>query len=490
MKSDTNYNSSVLHELLRVGESEWVEFKHNKIRDDDLGEYISALSNSAALHQKAKAYIVWGIRDSDHEIIGTTFSPHEAKVGNQELESWLLNLLSPRIHFRFHLLSTDRATIVLLEITPASHTPVKFKNEEYIRVGSYKKKLKDYPETERQLWRILDKETFEEGIAKENISSDAVVNHLNYPIYFELLDLPLPTDKKAIIKALESDNLIVKAESGLWNITNLGAVLFAKNLQDFNKLQRKSVRVIFYKGVNRIETLREQEGKKGYATGFEGLIEFIINNTPQNEVMGQALRKTVPMFPELAVRELVANALIHQDFNSTGTNPMIEIFTDRIEITNPGLPLIETRRFLDSPPKSRNEKLASLMRRVGVCEERGSGIDKVEAETEKYQLPSPLFETPNGFTKATLFAYKQFDEMSKEHKVRSCYMHCVSRYLSRNNMDNASLRERFKLSPDKASNVTRVIKWTMEVGLVVDASVTESRKYKTYVPYWIIMENL
>jgi predicted HTH transcriptional regulator len=104
--------------------------------------------------------------------------------------------------------------------------------------------------------------------------------------------------------------------------------------------------------------LKEQEDSKGYACGVEGLIGFINAVLPSNEVIGSALRSSVPMFPELAVRELVANALIHQDFFLTGTGPIVEIFEDRIEITNPGMPLVDTDRFVDTPPRSRNETLA------------------------------------------------------------------------------------------------------------------------------------
>jgi ATP-dependent DNA helicase RecG len=155
-----------------------------------------------------------------------------------------------------------------------------------------------------------------------------------------------------------------------------------KRLDDFAQLKRKAMRVIVYKDNSRVETVREQTGTKGYAGGFEGLIGYINNLLPRNEVVGEALRKNVPMYPELAVRELVANALIHQDFFLKGTGPIVEIFSDRMEITNPGIPLVATDRFLDSPPKSRNEAVASFMRRIGVCEERGSGVDKVVFQTE------------------------------------------------------------------------------------------------------------
>ncbi|MDC4222968.1 MAG: hypothetical protein MPW15_01640 [Candidatus Manganitrophus sp.] len=98
----------------------------------------------------------------------------------------------------------------------------------------------------------------------------------------------------------------------------------------------------------------------------------------------------------MAVRELVANALIHQDFFVTGAGPTVEIFDDRIEITNPGEPLVEPQRFVDTPPRSRNEALASLMRRFRICEERGSGIDKVVFQIEFYQFPAPIFEVAGG----------------------------------------------------------------------------------------------
>ncbi len=151
--------------------------------------------------------------------------------------------------------------------------------------------------------------------------------------------------------------------------------------------------LIQYRGNGRVETQREYGDSRGYAVGFEGLIDYIKALLPSNEVIGTAFRKKVPMYPELAIRELVANAIIHQDFFITGTGPMIEIFEDRMEITNPGLPLVDTARFLDSPPRSRNEALASFLRRIHICEERGSGVDKVVIQTELFQLPAPVFET-------------------------------------------------------------------------------------------------
>ena len=220
-------------------------------------------------------------------------------------------------------------------------------------------------------------------IAAERLDGPQILVLLDYPGYFDMLKQPLPADREAILARLADDRMIVPNQAGGWDVTNLGAILFAKNLDAFRSLSRKAMRVVVYEGHGRLKTIREQVGRKGYASGFEGLIEYVNALLPRNEVIGQALRTEVPMYPEPAIRELVANALIHQDFAITGAGPMVEIFQDRMEITNPGRPLVSTDRFLDTPPRSRNEALASFMRRVGICEERGSGVDKVVFQTER-----------------------------------------------------------------------------------------------------------
>lgn len=295
---------------------------------------------------------------------------------------------------------------------------------------------------------------------------------------------PLPENRDGIMKGMADDNLIRICEAGGWNITNLGAILFAKRLENFGSLRRKAIRVIQYRGSSRVKTQKEQVGAKGYANGFEGLISFINGLLPSNEVVEQALRKTVPMFPELAVRELVANALIHQDLFVTGTGPMVEIFDDRIEITNPGSPLVDTNRFVDTPPKSRNELLASLMRRIGICEERGSGWDKVVSETEFYQLPAPLPESGEDYTRVVLFAPRPLSKMDKADRIRSVYLHACLRYVNRDYLTNTSVRERFGIEPQNIAAASRLIRDAVEAGFIVPYDANAAPKIMKYVPVW------
>lgn len=481
----TEYLIGLVHELRKLShETEWVEFKQNRAEPDEIGEYISALANSAALLGKVNAYLVWGVDNESHDIIGTTFKPGSKKIGNEELESWLLRLLTPKINFSFDEIMIDHRRVVILEIKAAFRHPVRFKQQEFVRVGSYKKKLNDYPEKERLLWRVFDKAPFEKNIAKDHITSEDVLKLIDYPAYFDLLELPLPDGRSAILDALASDELIIKCQAGGWSITNLGAILFAKKLDTFPGLQRNALRVIHYDGCGRFKTLREKTGNKGYASEFVGLIDYLISLIPTNEVIGQALRRTVPMFPYIAVRELVANSLIHQDFSVTGAGPMVEIFDDRMEITNPGKPLVDTLRFVDTPPKSRNEALASMMRRFRICEERGSGIDKVVDQVELYQLPAPSFEAPGDFTRAVIFAHRPLAEMDKADRIRACYLHACLKWVMRDYLTNASLRKRFGVEKKNKASISRYIREAVEDGVIKPYDERASKRLMKYVPFW------
>ena len=483
--NSNQYLKSLVSELtLLSNETEWVEFKVNNKEPQLIGEYISALSNSAALEGKKYAYLLWGVDDNTHEIIGTNFEPKKFKKGNEEVENWLYRLISPKINFKFYEVDIDSKKVVLLEIEKAIEKPVQFSGIEYIRIGSYKKLLKEFPVKERDLWRKFDLSSYEDQIAKANMDESELLNLLDYPSYFDLMDIPLPEERKTIIMKLAEEEIIKKNDSGSWDITNLGAILFAKELSKFKFLKRKAVRVIQYKGNSRIETIREKEGSKGYAVGFEGLISYIDNMLPRNEIIGKALRKEHPIYPQLAIRELVANAIIHQDFSIRGTGPMIEIFSDRMEITNPGVPLVDIERFIDTPPKSRNESLASFMRRMGICEERGSGFDKVVFETEFYQLPAPVVEAYSEHTKVILFAHKDFKVMTKEEKIHACYLHSCLKYVTRDYLTNASLRERFGLDSKSSATVSRIIKDSLEKGVVKLKDPETAPRYYKYVPFW------
>ena len=286
---------------------------------------------------------------------------------------------------------------------------------------------------------------------------------------------------------MAGERFIVREPAGGGYVTNLGAIATARKLADFPDLSRKAVRVVVYDGLNKAKTKQEQEGTKGYAISFQGLIEFVMALLPQSEIIEKALRAKLTVYPEIALREIVANALIHQDFSITGAGPLIEIFDDRIEVSNPGglLPSKRLDRIIGTQPESRNEQLARAFRRYKICEERGSGLLKAGLQVELYGLPPIDFSAgPNHF-KVTLYSPRTFAKMSAHERLEACYQHAVLKYYSDSAMTNTSLRERLKMPEKQRSMVSVLIQESIDRKLVKPADpMNKSKKFAEYVPFW------
>ncbi len=476
--------SDTLALILSNDEAEWIEFKCNNSRPDAIGETLSAISNASRLHDRETGYIVWGIENDTRKVVGTTFKPRKQRVKSQELENWLATQLDPRIDFKIYELQHDGSPVVIFSVQPCKDRPVSFRGREFIRVGSYTKPLRDHPEKERLLWTKASQVPFERDIAARRVRSKEVLGLLDYASFYRLPAQTEPAPYE-VLKRFEKEKFILQIGPDKWDITNLGAISLANRLSDFELLERKSVRVIAYRGVDRTETNTETIGAKGYASGFAGLVKYINERLPTNEQVVEALRRQARMYPEIAIRELVANAIIHQDFHMRGVSPLVEIFSDRIEITNPGQPLISTLRFIDEPPQSRNERLARLMRRLSICEERGSGVDKVIFQAEFYQLPAPEWTTGTDHTKVAMFAHKKLSQMGKSDKIRACYQHACLQLVSNQIMTNATLRKRFSIAEQNYSIASRIIGDTIDARLIKPKDQkSTSRKHAQYIPFW------
>ena len=158
-----------------TSENEWVEFKHNNYSPEEIGKRISALSNGACLKEQLFGYLVFGIEDESHTVVGTNFKPKNEKVRGEELEHWLIKMLSPKIDFRIYEYYLKEKPLVLIEIPAATDNPVRFRHKSYIRIGSYTKELTEYPEKERQIWNKTSKSVFEKEIAKQNLTVDEII---------------------------------------------------------------------------------------------------------------------------------------------------------------------------------------------------------------------------------------------------------------------------------------------------------------------------
>ena len=477
--------SKLVNELRKLPtEIQWVEFKHNNYDPVMIGQDISALANSAAMCEKSCAYMLWGIDDTTHEIVGTDYNLQTLKKGNQELENWLRSLLSRNADFEFHTVTMNDKNIGVLIIYRAVNQTVMFEKTDYIRVGSYTKKLNEYPALQAQLWDRIRNTKFEERYAKQDMELADALRLLDFVTYFDIRNIPQPTDISGVAHYMLEEGVIVKQDNGLYAITNLGAILLAKRLSDFSRISRKAIRVVQYQGNSRLNMLKEDVGGKGYVVGFEELIKYIEALLPTQELITGALREKKSAYPILSVREVVANALIHQDFSVTGTGPVVEIFDNRIEVTNSGTPLVDVRRIIDNPPKSRNEKLAALMRRLKMCEELGTGWDKIVITCELYQLPAPKIELFEDSTRVTLFSEIPFSNLSMENKLWACYLHACIKHVQGEQLTNSSLRERFGLENSASATISRLIKEAVAMEIIKPLDPTTAPRYMKYIPVW------
>jgi predicted HTH transcriptional regulator len=464
-------------------ENEWLEFKENKFTPDNLGEYISGLSNSAILAQHEYAYLVYGVEDHTRNIVGTSVRLNKERIGNEPLENWLNRLLHPSINFDFIAMDTEGLHVEIVIITPTYMMPVRFKSNAYIRVNQVLKLLRDFPERERAIWNITSRFKFEQGVSASNLKDDKVFELLFCDKLAVLMELK-KTSKSSLIDHFLMEGFLIDNKQGGFDATNLFAIIAARDLKNFPTVAKKAPRVVTYQSNSKMTGVDDVTGTYGYGIAFLTLIRYIAHKIPHSEHMSLGNRVTVYKIPFIAIRELVANALIHQDFTSVGDGPLIEIYKDRLRISNPGKPLISPDRFIDAPPKSRNEKLAAITKRLGYCEERGSGIDRAIEEIEKQTLRAPLFQEVELSTVVTVYQDSEFKDMSKEERIRACYQHSCLRFERGLRVSNASLRARFGMTDKQSAQASIVIRDAIAVGLVRPVDEDQPNRNARYVPFW------
>lgn len=476
-----------LIDTLRSADSEHarLEFKVNNADPEMIGERVSGLANSARLHGHERAYLLWGVEDGTHAVVGTSFRPATKKVNNQPLEIWLSQILQPAPSLVFDEVAHPEGRVVVLTISAALTSPVRFRKAARIRIGEVTKLLPEYPDLESKLWTQLQSASWEELAARSNLEAAEVLAVLDIPAFFAALEQPIPKQQGESLYALESRGLVRREDDGRWTITNLGALSLAKQLRDFGlPIARKAVRFMHYEGRDRASNvIDEPEGSKGYVVAFEGVFDYVMKRVPANEHFVRHVRRNAPLFPPVAVRELVANALVHQDLGASGAGPIIELFEDRLEISNPGALLVDPDRIVDHAPRSRNEAFAGLMNEFGFCEERGRGADNALIAVEVAQLPPLEWRRESNSTRAVLRGPRPFQQMTTAERVLACYQHAVLQYLKGGRMQNHTLRERFGIADQNAAQASAVFRQTVEAGKIklADPSAPKSG----YVPYWV-----
>ena len=258
-------------------------------------------------------------------------------------------------------------------------------------------------------------------------------------------------------------------------------------MDDFETVSRKAIRIIRYSGKDRIAATRSKIFLGGYAY-IDGVMDYIQALLPEQEVIDKGLRVTMNGYPELAIRELVGNMLIHQDLTIRGGGPLVEVFDDRVEFSNPGASLIQVPRLVNDPPQSRNPRLAKLARRLHICEEAGSGWDKIIRSCELMQLPSPEIQESRGDApsmRVRLMPRRSYRDLTVDERLQACYWHACLQYANGNALTNASLRERFGLSTSSSSQISRLIADAISDRLIRPVDADAANKKMRYIPAWV-----
>ena len=446
-----------------------------------LTEHLSALSN-----QPGGGYLVFGV-DSTGTPAGVDEQTVETTVN--QLANLGRAALDPPVALDHAVEDYDSARLLIVHVPESAVKPVHLRGkgleEAFIRSGGTTRKA-----SRQEIGTLmLNSRTprWEELHASVLLPDTEFATKLSVEPIFNMLDRPTTSSMDETLLWMAGERFIVREPAGGGYVTNLGAIAAARKLTDFPDLSRKAVRVVVYEGLNKAKTRQEQEGTKGYAISFQGLIEFVMALLPQSEIIEKALRAKRTVYPEIALREIIANALIHQDFSITGEGPLIEIFDDRIEVSNPGglLPSKRLDRIIGTQPESRNEQLARAFRRYKICEERGSGLLKAGLQVEFYGLPPIDFSAGANHFKVTLYSPRTFAKMSAHERLEACYQHAVLKYYSDSAMTNTSLRERLKMPEKQRSMVSVLIQEAIDRKLVKPADPTnKSKKFAEYVPFW------
>lgn len=347
--------------LSSVSEEEWYEYKENWYDAVGIGEYISSLSNAAAMCGEECAYLIWGVNNATHEVVGTTFNYH-MDVKNEPLQHFLARQVTPDVGFSFAEITMKGKRVVVLTIPAARQVPTSFNGTRYLRIGSSKVNLNKYPERESQLFDIL-----RNGFPTIE-STQAYTQELTFRklfLYYE--DKGITLNKKTFKK-----NLGLLCKDGSYN-------LLAQLLSDNSQIP---IRVSIFRGSNKASKLYSvrEFGNNCVLVSLDKVIEYgdVLNIMQADEAGRIVTRKEVPLFDTQAFKEAIINAFVHNLWVD-GNAPMITVYSDRLEILSRGkLPPKQTiAGFYLGESVPVNQKLSDIFLQLHISERSGRGVPKI-----------------------------------------------------------------------------------------------------------------
>lgn len=360
-----DYKSKVKELIEYPREANWYEFKTNWYEPAGIGEYISSLSNAAALEGREAGYLVWGVDNDTHEIIGTTFD-YTVDVKNEPLEHYLARQVFPDNNFSFHEITVEGKRVVILDIPAATKVQTSFDNNRYLRIGSSKVNLNKYPERESNLFHVL----------RVGLPTICNTESENQELTFDKLFVYYASKGITLNKRTFKKNLGFLLDNGKYN-------MLAQLMSDNSGIP---IRFAIFKGKDKTSTMYSvrEFGNTCLLMSLDKVLEYGgVLNVPQADERERIVeRKEIPLFDEEAFREAMINAFVHNQW-TTGNAPMITAFSDRIEILSRGtIPPGQTMEgFFAGESVPVNQKLSDMLLQLHISERTGRGVPKI---TEVY----------------------------------------------------------------------------------------------------------
>lgn len=456
-----------------------LDWKASTSKSERMGRHLSAFANYTG-----GGFLVFGIEDSG---IIKGLTKKELDQFSSQISNWARDLVIPEVRTHIFSFEYKKKSLLGVYIEEAFDKPVHIKNrtleDSYLRAGGQTRKMTRGEI--RQSMMSSRQQRFEELPA--SLPPFILDNWMNYFDFTELLkrtkfDSP---DSGRLYEHLFNNKLLIRVEQK-YIPTNLAVITCAKDFSLLPSYERYAVRIIEYTNTTKMQTKKDLTMQSGVSVSLDLIVQKIAEILPHSEIIQNATKLNMSVIPLIAIRELIINAIMHRDFSKTNSFITIEIYSDRIEITNPGglLPEISIDRLIDHPSVCRNEVLSDLLRKLGLAEERGSGVDNAVSAIELWGLPPVIFETQKDYFKATVLMPRNFNDMTKEERITAVYQHACLNKLTGKRTTNSSLRERFKFSSDETTKIGRLISDALEAGKIKLVNAAASKRDFHYVPYW------
>lgn len=387
-------NKKVQELIAYPTEANWFEFKENWYEPNGIGEYISSLSNAAALEGQENGYLVWGVNNDTHEITGTTFD-FRVDVKNEPLEHYLARQVMPDNNFYFREITLEGKRVVVMVVPAASKIPTGFDGNRYLRIGSSKVNLNKYPERESHLFYIL----------RVGLPTMCNTESEYQELTFDKLFVYYASKGVALNKRNFKKNLGLLTENGKYN-------LLAQLISDDSHIP---IRFAIFNGTDKASTMYSvrEFGNTCLLFSMDKVLEYgEVLNVPQADERGRKVeRKEVSLFDQDAYREAIINAFVHNQW-TTGNAPMITVFSDRIEILSRGtIPPGQTiEGFYAGESVPVNQKLSDMFLQLHISERTGRGVPKI---TEVYGKETYEFRE-NSIVVSIPFTRVQTEEMTHD----------------------------------------------------------------------------